>query len=191
MKNCSTVIISDDESGRDLFRVHFFENHIKFDARFSEGIMKNDSICQEVIEINKGWARRTLEIMDVLKKITILAESNKEIFEEYYLQDYELNKEGRYVDLFPLDSLLISMDEKANNFYDYLKNENVLTLIDKKEFEINIKLDPYKEIYVELYGDIHKEKELKFYKYGLNDNFGRKTCSFVGTDKEVLFGYVF
>ena len=190
MKICNTVIISDDN--RDLFRVHFFENQIKFDARFSDGIINNEFICEKMIEINEGWAERRLEVVDVLEQIALLVEANKNIFEELYLQDYELNKEGRYVDLFPLDSILITnMDDKANNFYAYLKNENVLTPIDKKEFESNIKIEPYSDMYIDLYKKIYKRKRLKFYKYGLNDNFNRKTCSFVATDKEVLFGYVF
>ena len=83
------------------------------------------------------------------------------------------------------------MNKKANDFYRYLRGESVLIPIDKKEFESNIKEEHYKEIYVELYKEIYNRKKLKFYKYNLNDNFGRKVCSFVGTDKEVLFGYVF
>lgn len=189
MKNGNTVIISSDK--RDLFRIHIYKDCIKFDAKFAEAIFKDEEIRNKAIAINRDWVDRKLKEFDVLQRFTLLIESNKEVFEDYYFQDYELNKEGKYVDLVPLDSLLIDMDKKAHDFYEYLLGHSVLTEIDKKEFELNIKSDKYKDLYVELYDEIHKKKGIKFFKYNLNDNFGRKMCCFVATDKQVFFGYVF
>ena len=189
MKNAKTIIISDDK--KDLFRIHFFDDCIKFDSKFSQAITDDNDICRQVIEINRGWAEKDLEVVDVLEKLAFLIEKNSDKFEGHYLQDYELNKNGKYVELVPIDSLMIDMDKKANDFYKYLKKEDVLIEIDKKQFEKNIKNGKYEEMYIDLYSEIYKKKSIKFYQYKLNDNFDRKTCNIIGTSKEVLFGYTF
>ena len=132
MKNGNTVIISDGNK-RDLFRIHIYKDCIKFDAKFAEAILQNDNIRDKAIAINRDWVDRKIKEVEVLQRLTLLIESNKEVFESHYFQDYELNKDGRYVDLVPLDSLLIDMDKKAHEFYKYLLEQSVLTEIDKKE----------------------------------------------------------
>lgn len=188
-KGLEIVIISDDN--KDLFRVHFYENCIKFDSKFAEGISKNELVSRNVMELNKQWAERKIKVEDVLEKIVVLVELNSDKFKDYYFKDSELNKDGKYVDLVPLDCLLITFDKKAHDFFKYLLVNNVLIEIDKDKFEKDLKEDAYKEIYVESYTNIFKNKKIKFYQYKLNEVFGEKTCNIITSNKEVLFGYTF
>ena len=189
MKKSKTIIIANET--KDLFRVHFYEDCIKFDLKFAETISENADMCLEVITLSKFWVERQMAESDILTKIAILVANNSEKFEPFYFKDYELNKHGKYVDLVPIDSMQITMGKKANDFYQHLLKEEVLKKINKKTFEANLKNDACKELYVENYSDIYKNKALKFYQYSLNDNFDRKKCNIVASKKEVFFGYTF
>jgi hypothetical protein len=188
MKESHTIVISD--SGKDLFRVHFYEDCIKFDIKFAEGISKNIKVCKEIIKINEKWGLGKINQKDVLETIVILMENHIDEFKEYYFKEYELNISGKYIDLIPIDSLSVNMGEHANSFYEYLVSENVLKEIDKKEFEKNLRDEEYQNLYLDLYSQINGKKT-KYYQYRLNANFDRKMCNIISLEKEVVFGYVF
>jgi len=184
-----TIVISGEK--KDLFRIHFYEDCIKFDIKFAEGIYKDKKICKKIVKLSDEWAKKKKNQYDVLEKIMILIEFNAKYFEEYYFKDYELNDEGKYIDLVPIDSLMIQMGEPTDVFYKYLQSEKALKEIDKKEFESNLKKEEYQDLYIDMYSDL-KEKKIKYYQYRLNANFDRKICNIIASeDEKVIFGYVF
>ena len=189
MKKAKTIIVADES--KDLYRIHFYDDCIKFDFKFAEVINDDEEIKSETIRINLDFYQDKIDFTEALQQIAIMIEKNQDKFSPFYFKDYELNPQGRYIDLVPIDSAVINMNEKANEFYKYLLEEGALKKIDKQDFELNIKDEVYKDLYVENYSKIYKNKDLIFYQYKLSDNFGGKNCNIIATEEEVFFGYTF
>jgi hypothetical protein len=188
-KIIGTLTVSDNYN-RDLFRIHLYENCIKFDSKFAEGVGKIDELTDRLNEITELWLDKKTNASEVLKDIVLVMEVYHEDLKNYYFSDEDLNEFGKYVDLVPIDSLLMHPNEDATRYYKYLLRENMLTKIDKKSFEKNLKDESYMDLYLEIYNDI-KDKNVDYYKYVLNKNFEFKTCSFILVDGKVVFGYIY
>jgi hypothetical protein len=188
-KIIGTLTVSDNYN-RDLFRIHLYENCIKFDSKFAEGVNKIDELIEKLDEITELWVDKKITASEVLKDIVLIMEIHHEDLKNYYFSDDDLNKFGKYVDLVPIDSLLMSPNEDATRYYKYLLRENVLNKVDKKSFEKNLKDENYMDLYLEVYNDI-KDKNVEYYNYFLSKNFNFKTCNFILVDGKVIFGYVY
>ena len=188
-KIIGTLTISDYYS-RDLFRIHLYEDCIKFDSKFAEGVGKIEALAEQLDEITILWIEKKLTSSEVLKDIVLIMEVYHEDLKDYYFSDDELNEFGKYVDLVPIDSLRMDIGEEATKYYKYLLRENVLKKIDKKSFEKNIKEENYMDNYLEIYNEL-KNKNVEYYQYSLNKNFDFKVCNFILADNKVCFGYVY
>lgn len=188
-KIIGTLTISDNYS-KDLFRIHLYEDCIKFDSRFAEGVGKIEAITEKLDELTEMWVEKKLTASEVLRDIVLIMEVYHEDLKDYYFSDEELNEFGKYVDLIPIDFLKIDSGDDVTRYYKYLLRENVLKKIDKKSFEKNIKEDSYLDAYLEIYNEL-KEKKVEYYQYNLNKNFDFKVCNFILADNKVCFGYVY
>lgn len=187
-KIIGTLTVSDNYE-KDLFRIHLYEDYIKFDSKFAEGIGNIETLSEQIDEISKNWIEKKYNSSEILKEIVLIIEFYHEDLKDYYFSDDELNEFGKYIDLFPIDSAIMSIGEDTDKYYKYLLRENVLKKIDKKYFEKNIKGESYLDNYLEIYNEI-KNKKVEYYQYKLNKNFDFKLCNFVLADEKVFFGYV-
>lgn len=188
-KIIGTLTVSDNYN-KDLFRIHLYEDCIKFDSKFAEGVGQIDALTEKLNEITKSWIDKEITSSEVLKDVVLVLEVYNDDLKKYYFSDDELNKLGKYIDLVPIDSLLLSLNEDATRYYKYLLREQMLDQIEKKSFESNLKDERYLDLYLEIYNGI-KNKNVKYYKYDLNKNFDFKSCNFILADDKVVFGYVY
>lgn len=188
-KIVGTLTISDNYN-KDLFRIHLYEGCIKFDSKFAEGVEKIDELTDKLMKLTDLWVEKKVSAPDVLKDIVLIMEVYHEDLKKYYFSEEDLNDFGKYVDLVPIDSSLMSVHEDATKYYKYLLKENVLKKIDKKNFEKNIKEENCQDLYIDIYNEL-KNKKIEYYQYKLNRNFEFKTCSFILANGKVVFGYVF
>lgn len=191
IKNFGTLTVSNEEN-KDLFRIHIYEDSVKFDKKMALGIQEHQELVLEINKLIVLWKQEELSVGDLLKEIIILIEKNNDKVKDFYFTDEELNDFGKYVDLVPIDSKKSELQEseEAISYYKYLLKESVLKKINKKVFEQDLKEEFYVEYYLNLYKEIKTGKPI-YYQYKLKKDFDFKTCNFIVLSGKVIFGYIF
>lgn len=191
IKNFGTLTVSNEEN-KDLFRIHIYENSLKFDKKMALGIQEHKELVLEINKLIDLWKQEKLSVGDLLKEIIILIEKNNDKVKDFYFTDEELNDFGKYVDLVPIDSKKSELQEseEATSYYKYLLKESVLKKINKKSFEKDLKEEFYVDCYLNLYKEIKIGKPI-YYQYKLKKDFDFKTCNFIVLSGKVIFGYIF
>lgn len=191
IKNFGTLTVS-NEKNKDLFRIHIYENSVKFDKKMALGIQEHQELVLEINKLIDLWKKQELTVGDLLKEIIILIEKNNDKVKDFYFTDEELNDFGKYVDLVPIDSKKSELQEseEAISYYKYLLKESVLKKINKKSFEKDLKEEFYVDYYLNLYKEIKIGKPI-YYQYKLKKDFDFKTCNFIVLSGKVIFGYIF
>lgn len=177
-----TIIVS-NEKKVDVFRIHVFEKSLKFDPHFAYGISKNDSVYEMVMNIERLWIERRIELSDVFNMMVGIIEKYEKYIEQYYFKSEELDFYGR---LSAVKSYSV-YDEKTYTYFMCLKNIDNLKKISRKEFENNMKNEDIAKCYVENYS----EKNATFYNYrtgGLKD-IG-KNCYLMIVGENLKVGFV-
>ena len=91
-----TLVVS-NKANRDLFRVHLYNNGIRFDENFVAGFNKNKKILKKLIEISQEWSEKKVEHQKLLFEIiNTLKEDEKQISKYYFVSD-ELDENGKYI----------------------------------------------------------------------------------------------
>lgn len=191
IKNFGTLTVSNEEN-KDLFRIHIYEDSVKFDKKMALGIQEHQELVLEINKLIDLWKQQELSVGDLLKEIIILIEKNNDKVKDFYFTDEELNDFGKYVDLVPIDSKKSELQdsEQATSYYKYLFKESVLKKINKKVFEKDLKEEFYVDYYLNLYKEIKTGKPI-YYQYKLKKDFDFKTCNFIVLSGKVIFGYIF
>ena len=181
-ENLIRTIIVSNEKRIDVFRIHVFEKSLKFDPHFSYGISKNDEIYAMVVDIEKLWLERKIELSDVFNMMVGVLEKHERYLEQYYFKPEELDITGR---LYCVRSYS-SYDDKNYAYFMSLRNRDNLKNITRQEFESNMKSEEIAYSYVENYYG----KDVKFFNYranGLNDTGKNCYLMIVGDNLKVGF----
>ena len=176
-----TIIVS-NEKKVEIFRIHVFENSLKFDPYFAYGISKNDSVYNMVLNIERLWSERRIELSDVFNMMVSIIEKHENYLKKFYFKPQELDFYGR---LYSVKSYS-SYDEKEYTYFMCLKNKDNLKKISRKEFEKNMKHEDIAKCYV----DNYSEKKATFFSYrtsGLRDTGRNCYLMLVGEDLKVGF----
>ena len=177
-----TIIVS-NEKRVDVFRIHVFENSLKFDPLFAYGISKNTDVYNMVINIENLWIERKIELSDVFNMMVGVLEKHENYLEQYYFKPEELDITGRLSTLRPYSVF----GEKNYTYFMCLKNKDNLKNITRKEFESNMKDEEIAYSYIENYAG----KDVKFFNYqasGLKDK--GKNCFFMMVGDNIKVGVV-
>lgn len=177
-----TIIVS-NENRVDVFRIHVFEQSIKFDPYFAYGVSKNDVIYKMVENIENAWIERDIDLSDIFNKIVDIIEIHENYLQKYYFKPNELGYGGR---LISVKSYSIK-DDKDYTYFLYAKNRNNLKKISRNEFEENMKNEDIAYSYIENYSN----KKATFFNYttsGLRD--GGKNCYLMMVGDGLKVGFV-
>ena len=178
-----TIIISNEEN-RDIFRVHIFEESIRFDSYFAYGVSKNEILYDRIDHVNELWVSGEITRNDIFPYIIEAVEPFSNYLEDYYFKEEELSTTGKLKNL----SLLNPNFDKEYMHFMYLRNKNKLKKITKKEFEENIVNQDIANFYI----DNYMKKGAKFYKYTLIDKYKQeeKPCYFMIASDKVKIGFI-
>ncbi len=177
-----TIIVS-NEKRVDVFRIHVFEKSLKFDSHFAYGLSKNDEVYDMVLNIEKLWEEKKVELADVFNMMVGVLEKHENYLEKYYFRPDELDIMGRI----SIIRSYSSYDDKKYAYFMCLKNKDNLKNITRQEFEINMKSEEIANSYIENYSG----KNIKFFNYrasGLKDK--GKNCYFMIVGDNLKIGFV-
>lgn len=167
-----TIVVS-DKKHKDLFRIHVFENSIQFDRNFAEGIIQNTEIISKVSEIEKLWKDRKIQQGDIFYNIVSILEKHEGYLSQFYFRREELDEQGRFKENLEITPNLgnieniqnhldgINPEKKVSAYLNYLKNNNKLNKISRKEFEKHLKNKEVIDYYLDNYG----RRKASFYTY--------------------------
>ena len=143
-----------NDNEESLFKVYFYDKGISFDDNFLRGVIESEEVYKEFMEINSKW-RDELKDRDVtMKSIMKMLDKHQK-----YLSDFFMGEE-RVFDM---------KKDSHQMFLDFLKENDKLTKITRKEFESHIKDEKVGEYYVNNLKETKNKS--KFYTYN-SDNSG-------------------
>jgi len=174
-----TIIVSNK---KDVFRIHVFEKSLKFDPRFAYGLSKNDTIYQMVLDIEKMWIEKKIELSNIFDMMIDVVGKHESYLEQFYLKPEELNFNGQLSHLISYSSV----DDKKYVYFMCRKNKHKLKKITREEFEKNMKNEEVAKSYVNNYS----MKNATFYNYrmsGIRDNGRNCYLMVVGDNLKVGF----
>ena len=145
----------------ELFRIHVYENSIRFDNHFSEGINKHPELSEDVSEINRLWKNKEIDREKLYMNMVRIMYKYHDYLKNFYFKEYELDKEGHYIEPINMQETTSKPPSKAALHYLYLKQSKRLKRISKKEFEKNINTDEIANYYV----DNYVKKGARFYSH--------------------------
>ena len=182
-KFLGTIIIS-DENNKDIFRVHIFDESIRFDSRFAYGVSKNSTLYKEIKDINDMWKGRRITKDHIFPLIIGAVEEHSEYLTDFYFTEEELNENGKLKHL----QLLSPKYDKMYSYYMHLKNNKKLSKISKREFEKHIKTPEVTDFYI----DNYMKKGARFYKYTMVDQYKQeeRPCYFMIVNDKIKIGFI-
>lgn len=160
------LVISNNETQAELFRVHIHKQSIRFDSHFTEGIENHPDLSEDIRELNELWKAQKIGTDQIFQVMIHFMNKYADYLSNYYFKEYELDKNGHYIE--PI------VQDKSSLHYQYLKQSKQLKRISKKEFEKNIKSSEVAEYYVENY----MKKGARFFKSDRVDSTGIKSTWF-------------
>ncbi len=163
----------------ELFRIHLYEQNIEFDSRFQEGIDSHPELRQIIKEINQMWSERLIDQKQLYVMMLRLMITYANYLKDYYFKDYELNKEGEYIET-------LTGEERVRYYFNYFQSSSNLKRIPRKEFEMMVGVAEQGQKYIEFY----QKKGVLFYKgsscFASNRNM---TWYFMKTGDKVPYGF--
>jgi len=141
-----------NDNKESLFKVYFYDKGISFGDNFLRGIIENEDTYKDFMTINENWKSNNKDREVVMKQIMEMLEKHQN-----YLSNFFMDNE--------LENTIKSKILKDSNelFFEHLKNENMLSIITRKEFEAKIVDEKIGEYYVENLKDTKSNSE--FYTY--------------------------
>ena len=177
-----TIIVS-NEKRVDVFRIHVFEKSLKFDPHFAYGISRNNDVYEMILDIEKLWIERQIELSEVFNMMVGVLEKHEVYLEQHYFRPEELDITGR---LLVVRSYSV-YDDKNYAYFMCLKNRDKLKSISRKEFESHMKDEEIAYSYVENYSG----KDVKFFNYTASGLRNRpKNCYLMIVDDNLKIGFV-
>jgi hypothetical protein len=186
-KFLGTIIISSDRH-IDLFQVHIYENSIRFDPKFANGIASSENISKEIFEIDKLWKNKKINKNDIFPMMVRIIGRYEEHFSEYYFEKNELDGLGKYLgeDVGDWANYPVSYDERMRMYFSYLNGSGKLAKIAKSEFEKNIPDKESSKFYLEAF----EKNGAKYFKYDtLNPERRPVTCFLMAKDGLIKFAF--
>lgn len=123
-----------NDNKKSLFKVYFYEKGISFDDNFLRGIIENEDVYKEFININNEWKLKNKDREHVMKSIMEMLERHQKYLSEFFADDNKNNNN--------------SIKGSSELFLEHLKEEDLLTKITRKEFESKIIDEKVGEYYV-------------------------------------------
>jgi hypothetical protein len=185
-KFLGTIIISSDKHV-DLFQVHIYENSIRFDPKFANGIASDESVSKEIFEIDKMWKSKKISKNDIFPMMVKVIGRHEEHFSEYYFAQKELDGLGKYLgEETPWECGSMSFDERMRMYFSYLHKSGKLIKIGKEEFETSLPDKKASKLYLEAF----EKTGVKYFKYD-TFNFEKKTvtCFIMSKEGSVKFAF--
>lgn len=179
-----TIIVSNDRN-IDIFRIHVFDDSIRFDDRIAYGISKNENVFYEISKIIDKWKLKQITTNDIFHLIVDAIIDSEEDLSKYYFRKEELDIKGKY------QCSYINKYDKMYVCYSCLKSGEKLNVITKKEFEDNIKNPEIAYNYIENY----VKNGAKYYMYDIGFEFNDRyksipnKCYFMLYKDKVKIGF--
>lgn len=154
-----------NDNEESLFKVYFYDKGISFDNNFLRGVIESQEVYKDFMEINSQWR-------DELKDRDVTMKSIMEMLDKHqkYLSDFFMGKEESF-----------DVNKGSNEmFLDFLKENDKLTKISRKEFEAQILDEKVGEYYVNNLNETKNKS--KFYTY-TSDNSGLDFYLMIVNDK--------
>ena len=105
----------------DLYRIHIFENSIRFDKKFYGAIKKNKSLEIEIDTLISRWLNKEINKSEIFYETVYALEKYKEAIAYCYFSNNELDETGRYIPILPLEYLGGELDVQLKSHFEYLK----------------------------------------------------------------------
>tara|TARA_B100000963_G_scaffold361392_1_gene396508 strand:- start:3927 stop:4466 length:540 start_codon:yes stop_codon:yes gene_type:complete len=137
-----------NDNKQSLFKVYFYEKGISFDENFLRGVIEHQDIYKEFIDINNRWKSKSINRDGTMKYIMEMLEKH-----QTYLSNFFLDKD--------IDSSGIK--DSNQMFLEFLKDNDMLNKITRKEFESKIVDENVGEYYVNNLKETKNKS--KFYSY--------------------------
>lgn len=186
-KFIGTIIIS-SERHVDLFQVHIYENSIRFDPKFANGIASSEIISKEIFEIDRLWKNKKIGKNDIFPLMVKVLGKYEEHFSEYYFEKRELDGLGKYLgnEVPSWHREPLSFEERMKMYFSYLNGCGKLAGIKKSEFEKNLPDKESSKFYLEAF----ETKGAKYFKYD-TFNYEKKpvTCFVMSKRGSVKFAF--
>lgn len=151
------LVISNQINGQELFRVHVHELSIRFDDKFQGGIEKNTDLKLEIDSLNHMWRNHKIEQEHIFPIMLDIMTRHAEYMKLFFFDETELDVSGQFVEK-PKTAL------EPEAFFEGLRRQNLLTKIEKGDFQSNIKSMEVAEQYVERYAPKSKYFYYQMYK---------------------------
>lgn len=177
-KEPKTLVFTNEEDGKELFRIYLSNLTIKYDEKFEEIIELNPELKLELTNVNELLLNKKITYNDIPNVISAIVYKHIEyIKNKFYSNSEELPK--KITKKIKTSSSLIKSPEL---FFERLKSKNLLIPITKKEFESYIHPQILGQQYVEAY-----QKKSKYYYYQLFNREPFIQHWYFATNKDRLF----
>lgn len=186
-KFIGTLTVSDINQ-MDLFRIHMFDDAIKFDKKFALGLLKNGEVLSKVMRISDKWSTKQLDSSGVFIEFLSLLKKHEKDISDLFFQYSELDSTGRYVEPTVIDSSNFkSVFEKlqANKHFIYLKNSGNLNKIDERVFRTYLVNQDLINFYLDNFNDY---LQYSYYSYFVEFQGDIKQCFVMAYNDEVVMG---
>lgn len=178
--------IVENDNGRHLFKVFFYEKGITFDEKFSKGVMEHEKAYVAFNKINLNWSSGKCERNEIMQRILHFLNNYQSELHQYFYSDEELDENGKLIEKSSSENDTQNLYKDKYSFYfNYIKENKDLKEIKRKEFESKITNNEIGDFYVENFEDA-KEKA-KFYNYQ-TDNMEESYIMVV--DEKIKIGFV-
>ena len=170
----------------DLFRIHLFENSIRFDETFARGIIKQKELPEKILKISQSWNKKKVKDKKIFYEVLSVLNDYEKKLSKFYFKENELDRNGRYVEptlIDTFDKTVNKEDIKKN--YISLKKQGRLKKITKTEFEKNIKKREIIDYYIENYTN----EKVTYYKYKAVDDAEIKDCYLLIKNNRPILGF--
>ena len=159
-----TIIVS-NERRVDIFRIHVFDQCIKFDSHLAYGVSKNKLIYDLIQDIEKQWVERKISFEGIFSMIVDTFQQFEDYMNQYYFRPEELDITGRMTGV----RAYSSQNDKLYTFSMFVKNHENLKRISKTEFETNVKYMRSVDL-GRAYVDNLSKNDSSFFSYRTNEN---------------------
>jgi hypothetical protein len=177
-----TIFVSNDKQ-IDVFRLHIFDDSIKFDPHMAYGISKNDLIYTLVNDIEIQWKEKKITIDELFKLFISILDTHECYLSQFYFKPEELNIYGQLLKLRQFSAYA----EKEFIYFMSIKNKDNIHKIHKVEFEKNIDKKEIADSYVENFSP----KNAEFYTYRLSGQYNHdKSCFLMTVKNNLKLGFV-
>ena len=157
-KEPKTLIFTNDEDGKELFRVYLSESNIEYDKKFEEIINLNPQLKLDLENINELFLKQEIAHNEIPSVISKVVYKHIDFIKYTFYTKSEQSSSKKPIKKVKSSSIIKS----PKIFFERLKSKKLLSTITKTEFESYIHPRELGPAYVESY-----KRKSNYYYYQL------------------------